>query len=234
MSKKCLTRAERVFFRGVVGAAPPISPSWHVGIGPALAVAFCLATGATDAATTLAVRTQASATSVWEVGTGDIRVRCPLTVGGSFEATTTTIEGSLRQDSTNSALIEGQISVRLAELDTGIGLRNTHLSETYLEVQRGEGFAEAVLSEVELELAMPSGDGRHDTDFTATLQLHGMSRPVAGEVELRRSGSTLDIEASFSVSIQDYGIARPRYLGVGVRDEVEVTVTFRAQSTETE
>ena len=36
------------------------------------------------------------------------------------------------------------------------------------------------------------------------------------------------VEAAFPVTLADYGIAKPRYLGVGVKDEVEVKVSLVA------
>jgi hypothetical protein len=38
----------------------------------------------------------------------------------------------------------------------------------------------------------------------------------------------LRLEATFPVQIADYGIPDPRYLGVGVRNEVTVRVSFDA------
>ena len=36
------------------------------------------------------------------------------------------------------------------------------------------------------------------------------------------------VEATFPVTLPDYGIAKPRYLGVGVKDEVGVKVSLVA------
>ncbi len=161
----------------------------------------------------------ASPASAAGVSNGDVRVVCPMTVGGSFEARTTALSGSLAASGPN------EITVDLRNLDTGIALRNDHLRESYLEVGKGDGFDTAVLSEIAIAAADPAAfQGR--TTFTGTLRLHGVSKPVTGSVELRRQGGALRVAASFPVRLADFGIAEPRYLGVGVKDEVRVNVTL--------
>jgi polyisoprenoid-binding protein YceI len=161
----------------------------------------------------------------WTATEGDVRVTCRLTVGGSFEARTTALTGTLTSGPTSSVLV-GDMSVDLTTLDTGIGLRNQHLRENYLEVQKA-GFETAVLSAIDVGVLAPDvAEGSRP--FTARLRLHGTTQPVAGRVTFRRRGSVLRLEATFPVQIADYGIPDPRYLGVGVRNEVTVRVSFDA------
>lgn len=176
----------------------------------------------------------AQTTAAWRITGGDVRVVCPMTVGGSFEARTSALAGealairSASSDpSSRSTSLPGQLAVDLATLDTGIELRNRHMRETYLEVQKGHGFDHAVVSDISLNGANPTEvNGR--VRFTGRLLLHGVTRPVNGEVTIHRTGSGLQVEARFPVRLPDFGIAKPRYLGVGVRDEVEVNVEFEA------
>lgn len=163
----------------------------------------------------------------WQVDGGDVVVVCPLTVGGSFEAKTRSLSGSLTAGDGGS--FEGALTVDLSSLDTGIGLRNTHLRERYLEVQRGEGFSHARLTEVVLESAGAAVDGG-GSGFTASFTVHGVTRPVRGTATLTRRGEGMRVEAAFPVSLPAHEIPKPRYLGVGVRDDVEVRVAFTAAS----
>ena len=39
----------------------------------------------------------------------------------------------------------------------------------------------------------------------------------------------MQVEAAFSLSLEAFDVPPPRYLGVGVRDVVEVTVMFEAR-----
>ena len=186
-------------------------------IAPDLAVALALCPSAALTAETPAYR----------VVRGEIRVICPLTVGGLFETKTTSISGTVSPEAAPPGALGGEIRVDLSSLDTGIELRNTHLREKYLEVARGAEFATAVLSAVHLGKA-GTPDFRGQTPFTGTLLLHGTRRPVAGQAEIRSEGNDVRIVASFPVRIDEYGIAPPRYLGVGVKNEVQVKVSLLA------
>ena len=121
----------------------------------------------------------------------------------------------------------------LATLDTGIELRNRHLRDEYLEVERGPDFRRAVLSGIVLGDPPPTGGGRRDTRFSGSLVLHGVQRAIEGEAELLRREGRIQVEAVFRLSLEAFGIPPPRYLGIGVRDAVEVTVRFDAAGVET-
>jgi polyisoprenoid-binding protein YceI len=161
----------------------------------------------------------------WRVVQGDVRVTCPLTVGGSFEAKTSTLTGALAFASLHPAVFTGNLAVDLKTLDTGIGLRNEHLQEKYLEVGKGEGFDKAVLSDIHLADADPD-TVQARTTFTGTLLLHGARTTVTGKAEIQRQGSSVRVEASFPVTLADYGIPKPQYLGVGVDQRVHVKVSL--------
>lgn len=169
----------------------------------------------------------AGAAESWSVSSGDVQVRCRLTVGGSFDAVTAAISGTLQRAAPDAASYAGELRVDLATLDTGIGLRNGHLRDTYLDVERGPDFRQAVLSEIVLDEPLPSG-GRRETRFSAMLMLHGVELGIEGEAELRRRNDRVQVEATFSLSLEAFDIPPARYLGVGVRDVVEVTVRFDA------
>jgi len=165
----------------------------------------------------------AVAGTTWRVGQGDVRVICPMTIGGSFDAKTTAITGAVT--ASDSRALDGSVAVDLRTLDTGIGLRNEHLRETYLEVTKGPGFDMATLSDIELKGVnpeVPEGKG----SFTGVLKLHGVTKTVTGAVDVRQAGAALRVKASFPVNLTDYSIRTPRYLGVGVKDTVTVEVAF--------
>ena len=162
--------------------------------------------------------------STWRVEQGAVRVICPITIGGSFEAKTTALSGSVTAGGSASPAFEGSLTVNLRTLDTGIGLRNEHLRENYLEVGKGAGFDTATLSEIDLNGFNPHTEGKGS--FTGVLSLHGVSKPVTGAVDIRQSGAGLRVKASFPLQLSDYSIRPPRYLGVGVKDIVQVEVAF--------
>ena len=169
-----------------------------------------------------------SGSDAWTVASGDVRVRCRMTVGGSFDAVTSALSGTLRGGPRGTGAFEGELRVDLASLETGIGLRDEHLRGSYLEVERGPAFRHAVLSGIVLREPLPEGRGRHETTFAGRLTLHDVERQVEGESSMERRDGRMRVEASLSLSLEAFDIPPPRYLGVGVRDEVRITVTFEA------
>lgn len=176
----------------------------------------------------LALAVAAAAGESWTVTSGEVRVRCRLTMGGSFDAVTPRIAGVLQLENAGVSGVAGEIRVPLATLDTGMELRNAHLRETYLEVDRGEEYREAVLTAMELAEPSPPGVRDHETGFAGLLSLHGVERPVEGEARILRRDGRVRVEAEFPLSLAEFAIPPPRYLGVGVRDEIRITVTFDA------
>jgi polyisoprenoid-binding protein YceI len=163
----------------------------------------------------------------WHLGHADVRIVVPLKPGGAFEAKTTSLGGTLTLGSSSPVLLKGEISVDLTSLDTGIDLRNQHLRQKYLEISRGPGFDHAVLSELRLDQA--DGEGfQGKTGFAGKLLLHGVSRDITGTAEIRKEGPETRVEARFPLTLTDFGIEPPEYLGVGVASKLLVKVRFNA------
>jgi polyisoprenoid-binding protein YceI len=180
----------------------------------------------------LAGPARAADTPSWSVVRGEVKILCPLTVGGGFEAKTPALTGTLSLTGSHPLALAGDLVVDMKTLDTGIGLRDDHMRNEYLEVGKGPGFDKAVLSGLHLGDVDPdSFQGR--APFTGDLALHGVKALVKGQAEVHREGSSLRVEASFPVTLADFGIPKPQYLGVGVRSEVQVKVAlvFRTSST---
>jgi hypothetical protein len=82
------------------------------------------------------------------------------------------------------------------------------------------GFDTATLSEIDLN-GLDAGIGRQGI-LHWIADLHGVRKTVKGTVDVRAQGHGLRVRASFPVDLPDYGIGKPRYLGVGVKDIVQV------------
>src|SRR3954447_13789702 len=87
----------------------------------------------------------ASAQDVYRVSGGEVTVVCPLTVGGSFEAKTKNVTGQVASAPDATGAVEGAIKVDLQTLETGIGLRDRHMRDKYLEVGKGPDFSVATI-----------------------------------------------------------------------------------------
>jgi polyisoprenoid-binding protein YceI len=175
----------------------------------------------------LASRAQAADAPSWRIERGDVQILVPLKPGGAFTATTPSLGGTLTLGPTKPARLLGDVSMDLATIETGIGLRNQHLREKYLEVGKGQGFDKAVLSEIQLHDADGEAfEGR--TRFGGMLLLHGVKRPVAGTAEIRRDGPGRRVRAEFPLVLTEFGVTPPEYLGVGVASKLLVKVQFSA------
>jgi hypothetical protein len=171
-------------------------------------------------------KSSSAQSATWAIEQPDVRVVCPMTVGGSFEARTKSLTGALTATGEGGAF-DGRIAVDLRTLDTGIDLRTHHLRE-HLEVGKGDGFDTAVLSGITLS----SMEGR--ATFSGMLQLHGTARPLNGAADVQHRRGVLRIDATFPVRLSDFAIAEPRYMGIGVKDVVQVKVSFVATPMEGE
>ena len=155
-------------------------------------------------------------------------VVCPLTVGGSFEAKTKTVSGEVASAPNASGTVGGSIKVDLQTLETGIGLRDRHMRENYLEVNKGPEFSVATIEGIKIDRK----DGR--TSFNGTLLLHGQRKEISGTAELKDQNGHIRVQAQFPLSVSQFAIPKPTYLGVGVKDEIEVKVTMTAEPTPTQ
>jgi len=175
--------------------------------------------------------TPGAETPSWRLSRAEVRIVVPVRPGGAFEAKTTALSGTLTLTPATSrpVLLKGEIAVDLASLDTGIGLRNQHLREKYLEVSKGPGFDRAVLSEIRLDDA----DGEAflgKTGFAGKLLLHGVSHEVTGTAQVQKEGAETRVEATFPLTLTDFGIEPPEYLGVGVASKLLAKIRFIATS----
>jgi polyisoprenoid-binding protein YceI len=174
--------------------------------------------------TILATASATRAQDTYAITGGKVAVVCSLTVGGSFEATTKSLSGELSVPPAagDAVVLQGALHVDFQTLETGIGLRDRHMRRDYLQVERGQDFSAATFTELRIEKM----DGK--TTFTGTLRLHGQSKRVSGTAELQRRDGSVRVQARFALRMSEFQIPIPAYLGVGVRDEMQVSVTLTA------
>ncbi|HEX4449024.1 MAG TPA: YceI family protein [Polyangiaceae bacterium] len=130
----------------------------------------------------------------------------------------TTSEMSVVDDGANVV-----VTVPLANLSTGIGLRDHHMKEKYLEVPK---YPAATLTLARGVLKFPATGGEASGDVPATVTLHGQSKPVTVHYDAKGAGPGLDAHGTFRVNMNDFGISIPSYLGVTVKPDVDVSASF--------
>ena len=117
---------------------------------------------------------------------------------------------------------EVYFEVDLAGLDTGIGLRNRHMRDNYLEVGRYP-YAMFAGRIVRTERT-PSGDFRvaASGDFT----VHGVARPREIMCRVAEVGASLRAQCDFEVLLSDHGIDIPKIMFLKVAEEIRLQLDF--------
>lgn len=104
---------------------------------------------------------------------------------------------------------------------TGIDLRDKHLRD-YLEAEK---HPEAKLVVDRAKITLPSG-APADGAVTAELTIHGVTHPVQVNYRITNGAGGYQVHGTVGVSIAEFGIKKPCYLGVCVGDAVKIFADF--------
>jgi polyisoprenoid-binding protein YceI len=137
--------------------------------------------------------------------------------GMKIEGTT----GDLKVSGDDASVV---LTVPLANVVTGIALRDKHMKERYLETGT---YPDATLSIARGELKLPSTAAGIEADVPAVLTLHGQSKRIVVHYDTKADGGSYTTHGRFHVNMNDFGIRSPSYLGVTVKPEVDVNATFK-------
>ncbi len=154
-------------------------------------------------------------------GTGSVKFTATgnpsaLTINGEGDAP----KGRFEIDGTK---LTGQAKFDLKSLQTGLSLRDRHMRDKYLEVEK---FPEATLAlkKVTWPADKQTGDFEAKGPFEGELTLHGVTKPVQGQATLTRSGAQLKTDTEFTIKLTDFSIAVPSFAEITVADMVKVQV----------
>jgi polyisoprenoid-binding protein YceI len=142
-----------------------------------------------------------------------VEVDFKVTMGKTFTAKTKSVKGKVVQQ--NGELIPQGIVVDLKTLTTDMGLRDDHMKNKYLEVGK---YPEAVLT---------TGKGK-DGKGTGKIKIRGVEKDISGVYKILNDK---EVEAKFDLNLPDYNITGIRYMGVGVKDKVNVRVVVPLEKT---
>jgi len=121
-----------------------------------------------------------------------------------------------------------KFTVPLAGLQTGIGLRDRHMREKYLQVDK---YPDAVLELPWSSVKLPSDGQTSDGTAPGKMTLHGKTQDVQVKYRITRTGNRYQVTGNVPVKITDYGIETPSYLGITVQPDVDVSAIFTAEKT---
>ena len=119
-----------------------------------------------------------------------------------------------------------KLTVPLASLQTGIGLRDRHMREKYLQVDR---FPDVVLEVPWSGVKLP-GDGQTgEGTAPGKMTLHGKSKDVQVKYRIVRTGTRYQVTGNVPLNLKDFDIDVPSYMGVTVQPDIETSASFTAE-----
>ncbi|HOX24384.1 MAG TPA: YceI family protein [Candidatus Krumholzibacteria bacterium] len=173
----------------------------------------------------------AAAAETWQVGSGSEVVFTSKAPMESFDGKTQQVRGHVTCDPASLVgPVDLRIEVDLASLDTGIGMRNTHMRERHLQTDRYPlavftGEAVTAASSPGLVLGQPV-----DVTVKGTFDLHGVARPLEVVVStVLATDGVLTATTAFPVKLSDHAIDRPQFLVMKLADEQQVAVRLVAR-----
>jgi polyisoprenoid-binding protein YceI len=129
------------------------------------------------------------------------------------------IEGTTEKATLASEADAFVITVDLTVLKTGIDVRDRHTRDD-LDTAH---FPLASLRVPRAAITLPAAGSRSRGTASGKLTLHGQSRDVTFTYEIEERGGSWSVEAALPIRLADFDIKPRRYLGVGVKDDVEAS-----------
>ena len=119
-----------------------------------------------------------------------------------------------------------RVTVPLASLQTGIGLRDKHMREKYLEVQK---YPDAVLELPWSAVKLPEDGQTSQGTAPGKMSLHGKTKDVQVKYRIVRTGNRFQVTGNIPLNLKDYDIDVPSYLGVTVQPDIDTSASFTAE-----
>lgn len=144
---------------------------------------------------------------------GEPRVSFLATGPAGFKIEGTSSKVAVKDDGSSLSF-----SVNLADLDTGIGLRNRHM----LEDLEADKYPAVTLVVPLARLTVPDEGKTVDTETKGTWSLHQQSRDLPFKYRATCSAGQCEVEGEGTLNLKDFGIKIRSYLGITVKSEVPI------------
>ncbi len=146
----------------------------------------------------------------------------------NFDGTTSRIDGfaiipfDTLQAGTGYDSSKFYFEVDLNALDTGIGLRNRHMRENYLETGQFP-FAQFA---GRISDAVREADSAFHLTIAGGMTIHGVKQPKSAAILAAKEGSRYHVRGQFPVALPDYKIKVPKLMFMKISDTVQVQLDF--------
>ena len=140
-----------------------------------------------------------------------------------FEGLTSKVDGYLFWDGDDMLnKSDFYFEVDLNTLDTGIGLRNRHMRENYLETEK--------FPTTHFKGSLIKIDKSNPNEITALAQgkmfIHGVERLKSVQVTIKKEGDKLRVIGEFEVKLSDYGITVPSIMFYKIDEAMQLKIDF--------
>lgn len=143
-----------------------------------------------------------------------------------FEGVTPNIDGYVTWKGDNMTdNSEIYLEVDLNSIDTGIGLRNRHMRDDYLETDK---YRYAIFAG-QINEVIRQESGEFNVKATGTFKLHGVEKELTATATVKPEGSSFVAETQFNVALTDFDIKVPQLMFMKIDEnmDVRVSVTFK-------
>ncbi len=138
---------------------------------------------------------------------------------GSFDVKTSEVKGSLVLDDSGKLIKSSEVIVPVKSLDSGMSVRNDHMQNKYLEVEK---FPDIVFSFKDAKVDLQPGSSH---TIPGEFTIHGLKKPITVDAKITRpSDKKIEVKAQFPLNILDYGIEQPKFAVVKMDPAIQVDV----------
>lgn len=140
-----------------------------------------------------------------------------------FEGITDIIDGYIYwegEDMINKSQL--YFEVDLNTIDTGIGLRNRHMRENYLETDkyRYASYKGEIISVKKVS------ESSFDVEVKGTMGIHGVKKVIPIKGKITKSDNGLRIQSQFNVNLLDHKIEIPKFMFLKISEIMDMRLDF--------
>lgn len=151
-----------------------------------------------------------------------IEFSAPTTIS-KVVGTTDAVEGYVQwQENDWTTQSEFSFQVDLAAIDTGIGLRNKHMRNKYLET---DTYPYATYNGSITQVDATS-DTTWNIQTAGTMTIHGVEQQVEVSGTVTETADGYAVDSEFELNISDYDIKQPQFLLVKMNKVVSLSIRF--------
>lgn len=146
-----------------------------------------------------------------------------------FEGITNNIDGYIKLNSfDNVEDSEIYLEVDLNTLDTGIGLRNRHMRENYLETDKYQ----YTYFQGQFDSIKKNSETEYSVIVTGKLFIHGENNDIEVEGIIIRNEVGLRINCLFDIKLSDYKIDIPQMMFMKINETMNLELNFSVKEIE--